>query len=164
QTIAAGSAATLLPTQQGISRIVWRPDTTLSCHDCFRPNVNPLYTTTYYATGYNEWGCEASDSVTVHVRCNGSLVFIPNTFTPNGDGQNDYFFPRGRGIDVMSTFRVYNRWGEIVFERSNALINDERSGWDGAFRGKALPPDVYVYTMQSTCPTGEILQWKGDVA
>jgi gliding motility-associated-like protein len=163
ETIAAGSVVTLKPTQSGITRIEWRPDSTLSCVDCFRPNANPYYTTTYYATGYNEFGCEASDSVTVFVRCNGNLVFVPNTFTPNGDGKNDYFFPRGKGIDQMMTFRVFNRWGELVFDRNNVSVNDERAGWDGTFRGRDLPPDVYVYTMQSRCVTGEILQWKGDI-
>ena len=97
------------------------------------------------------------------MRCNGSLVFIPNTFTPNGDGRNDYFYPRGEGIAVMTTFRVFNRWGEMIFERKNFPLNDERGGWDGRYRGKELPPDVYVYTMQSTCSTGEVLNWKGDV-
>jgi gliding motility-associated-like protein len=163
ETIASGSAVTLAPTRQGISRIEWKPDTTLGCWDCFQPNASPMYTTTYYATGYNEFGCAASDSVTVFVRCNGSLVFIPNTFTPNGDGRNDYFYPRGRGISMMTAFRVFNRWGELLFERRNVPLNDERGGWDGTYQGRALPPDVYVYTMQSTCSTGEILNWKGDV-
>jgi gliding motility-associated-like protein len=163
ETIALGSAVTLTPTRQGITRIEWKPDTSLGCRNCFLPNASPHYTTTYYATGYNEAGCAASDSVTVFVRCNGSLVFIPNTFTPNGDGLNDYFFPQGQGIGVMTTFRVFNRWGELMFERNNVPVNDARSGWDGSYQGRALPPDVYVYTMQSTCSTGEILSWKGDV-
>jgi gliding motility-associated-like protein len=163
ETISLGSAVTLKPTRIGISRIEWAPDTSLTCLNCFDPAAHPHYTRTYYATGYNEYGCAATDSVTVHVRCNGSLVFIPNTFTPNNDGLNDYFFPRGDGIERMSVFRIYNRWGELVFERSNALLNDERSGWDGSYKGKALAPDVYMYMMQSTCSSGDILEWKGDV-
>ena len=163
EVISLGSAVTLKPTRGGITRIEWAADTTLSCLDCFDPTAHPFYTRTYHATAYNEFGCRATDSVTVHVRCNGSLVFIPNTFTPNGDGLNDYFFPRGDGIERMSIFRVYNRWGELVFEKGNATLNDERGGWDGTYKGKALPPDVYVYTMQSICSSGEILKWKGDV-
>jgi gliding motility-associated-like protein len=164
ETIALGSAVTLKPTKSGITRIEWVADTSLTCLDCFDPAAHPYYTRTYYATGYNEYGCFATDSVTVHVRCNGSLVFIPNSFTPNGDGKNDYFFPRGDGIERMSIFRVFNRWGELVFERSNVALNDERAGWDGTYKGKTLPPDVYVYTMQSTCSTGDIVQWKGDIS
>jgi gliding motility-associated-like protein len=139
------------------------PDTTLTCYDCFDPIAHPYFTRTYYATAYNEFGCSATDSVTVHVRCNGNLVFVPNTFTPNGDGKNDYFFPRGEGIEKINEFRIFNRWGEMVFERSNISLNDERSGWDGRFLGKELPPDVYVYYMQANCSTGELVKWKGDV-
>jgi gliding motility-associated-like protein len=163
EIIALGSAVTLKPTRSGITRIEWTADTTLSCKDCFDPTAHPYYTRTYYATAYNEFGCSATDSVTVHVRCNGSLVFIPNSFTPNGDGRNDYFFPRGEGIERMNFFRVFNRWGELVFERMNVALNDERSGWDGTYKGKVLPPDVYVYTMQSTCLSGDVLEWKGDI-
>ena len=163
ETIARGGAVTLHPTQRGIVRIEWRPDSTLSCLDCFLPIAHPRYTRTYYATGYNEYGCSVTDSVTVFVRCNGDLVFVPNSFSPNGDGNNDYFFPRGEGVDFMTSFQVYNRWGEMVFERSNIALNDERAGWDGTFKGKALPPDVYVYTMQSRCEGGQVVRWKGDV-
>jgi gliding motility-associated-like protein len=163
EVIALGGAVTLKPTKSGISRIEWVPDTTLTCYDCFNPTAHPYFTRTYYATAYNEFGCSATDSITVFVRCNGSLVFIPNTFTPNGDGKNDYFFPRGEGIDKINEFRIFDRWGEIVFERSNISLNDERSGWDGRFMGKELPPDVYVYYMQANCSTGEVVKWKGDV-
>jgi gliding motility-associated-like protein len=164
ETIALGGAVTLKPTRSGITRIEWAHDTTLTCLDCFDPAAHPYYTNTYYATGYNEYGCSSTDSVTVHVRCNGSLVFIPNSFSPNGDGLNEYFFPRGQGIERMTFFRVFNRWGEMLYERTNIAVNDERAGWDGTYKGKALPPDVYVYIMQSTCSTGEILSWKGDIS
>lgn len=163
ETIALGQAVNLKPTKQGISRIEWKGDTTLSCFDCFDPLAKPYYTHTYYATAYNEFGCSITDSVTVFVRCNGSLVFIPNSFTPNQDGKNDYFYPRGEGLERVSSFRVFNRWGQMVFERMNFQLNDERAGWDGRFNGQLLPPDVYVYTMQVTCSTGEVLKWKGDV-
>src|SRR5256885_16018380 len=102
------------PTRAGIARIEWRPDSTFSCWNCFDPTAHPSYTTIYYAEGYSEFGCEATDSVLVRVRCNGDSVFIPNTFTPNGDGLNDYFYPRGKGVDHMNTFRIYDRWGELV--------------------------------------------------
>jgi gliding motility-associated-like protein len=163
EVIALGGAVTLKPTKSGISRIEWVPDTTLSCTNCFDPTAHPYFTRTYYATAYNEYGCSATDSVTVFVRCNGNLVFVPNTFTPNGDGKNDYFYPRGEGIEKIGEFRIFNRWGEMVFERSNISLNDERSGWDGRFMGKELPPDVYVYYMQANCSTGELVKWKGDV-
>jgi gliding motility-associated-like protein len=163
EIIRFGSAALLKPTQNGIHHIIWRTDSTLSCLDCFNPAASPEYTRTYWATAYNEFGCSVTDSVTVHVLCTGDSVYIPNTFTPNGDGQNDYFFPRGKGIQRAMFLRVYDRWGELVYEQTNLALNDERSGWNGSYRGKALPPDTYVYVMQSRCPTGEYVRWKGDV-
>ncbi|MEO6833420.1 MAG: gliding motility-associated C-terminal domain-containing protein, partial [Chitinophagaceae bacterium] len=141
----------------------WLVDSSLSCWDCFLPNAHPRYTRTYVATGYDKNGCFATDTVTVFVRCNGDSVFIPNTFSPNGDGHNDRFFPRGTGIDRMMSFRIFNRWGEMVFERLNFAVNDESAGWDGSYKGQQLPPDVYVYTMQSRCEDGQVVQWKGDV-
>ena len=92
------------------------------------------------------------------------MVFIPNTFTPNGDGQNDYFFPRGKGIDRMSSFRIFNRWGEVVYEKANFNANDASSGWDGTFKGKKLNPDVFVYTIDIMCENNTILNYKGNIA
>jgi gliding motility-associated-like protein len=163
QVINYGGSVMLDPTRAGIARIEWRPDTTLSCLDCFDPIAHPPGSTVYYAKGYSEYGCVDSDSVFVRVRCNGDSVFIPNTFTPNGDGLNDVFYPRGKGIAYVSTFRIFNRWGELVFERSNFSLNDEQNGWDGTYKGKQLAPDVYMYTISSRCANGEIIEWKGDV-
>jgi gliding motility-associated-like protein len=159
-----GSSITLQPTEKNISRIEWRQDSSLSCLDCFHPVAKPTFTTIYYATGYSDFGCMATDSVLIRVRCNGDSIYIPNTFTPNGDGQNDVFYPRGRGVTFMSNLRIYNRWGEMVFERSEQFpLNVESMGWDGTYKGKQLPPDVYVYTMSTRCPTGEPLNFKGDL-
>jgi gliding motility-associated-like protein len=159
-----GSSITLQPTEKNISRIEWRQDSTLSCLDCFHPVAKPSFTTIYYATAYSDFGCKATDSVLVKVRCNGDSIYIPNTFTPNGDGQNDVFYPRGKGVTFMSNLRIYNRWGEMVFERSEQFpLNVESMGWDGTYKGRQLPPDVYVYTMSTRCPTGEPLNFKGDL-
>jgi gliding motility-associated-like protein len=163
ETINLGERVVLHPTRSGINHIIWKSDTTLSCTDCFDPTVRPYYTKIYYATGYDAYGCSASDSVKVFVRCNGSMVFIPNTFTPNGDGQNDYFFPRGEGVGGMASLKVFNRWGQMVYERNNIALNDEHAGWDGTYKGQALAPDVYMYTMQARCEDGKLVTWKGDV-
>lgn len=161
--IALGAAATLEP-KGSFTRISWlNADTTLSCWDCRNPNAHPQYTRTYVAEAENEWGCKTRDSVTVFVRCNGSQVFIPNTFTPNGDGENDYFFPQGAGFGNMLTFRVFNRWGELLFEARDVPLNAQRSGWDGYFKGQPMIPDTYVYSMTGLCPTGEVVEFKGDI-
>jgi gliding motility-associated-like protein len=121
-------------------------------------------TTRFYAIAYSTKGCKATDSVTVHVLCDGSQLFIPNSFTPNGDGLNDYFYPRGKGISGIASFRIFSRWGELLFQRENINVNDEQAGWDGTARGQKLSPDVYVYVMDVYCASDEHITMKGDIS
>ena len=86
------------------------------------------------------------------------LVYIPNIFSPNGDGQNDILYIRGQGIDAVHIM-IYNRWGEKVFESS-----DIGKGWDGTFKGKKCPAGVYFYVGDITFKNGEKLVRKGDVS
>ena len=95
--------------------------------------------------------------------CDKSQVFIPNSFTPNNDGQNDVFYPRGVGISLIKSFRIYNRWGELLFERTNIGINDVSSAWDGTYNNSSPRPDVYVYVIDAVCETGAAINLKGDV-
>jgi gliding motility-associated-like protein len=97
------------------------------------------------------------------VTCNDGNLFIPNTFSPNADGINDRFYPRGTGISSIKSLKVFNRWGEMVFSRENFNANDATAGWDGAYKGKVLSPDVYVYTCEVVCMNNEVLNFKGDV-
>jgi len=110
-----------------------------------------------------EYGCKSYDTVTVNVLCDESQLFIPNTFTPNNDGENDIFYPRGAGLKSISSFRVYNRWGEVVFEKRNIQLNDASAGWDGTYKGQLLNPDAFVYVIDGVCERGEAISWKGDV-
>jgi gliding motility-associated-like protein len=77
--------------------------------------------------------------------CNEPSLFIPNAFSPNGDGQNDVLYVRGKMIKDM-TFRVFNRWGEMMFESFERSV-----GWDGTYKGKKMEPDVYDYYLKVTC-------------
>ncbi len=70
---------------------------------------------------------------------------------------------RGTGITRLQSFRVYNRWGQVMFERANVDVNDKANGWDGNFNGAQLPPDVYVWTVEAFCENGDLLKLKGDV-
>jgi gliding motility-associated-like protein len=88
---------------------------------------------------------------------------VPNTFSPNGDGRNDVFYPMGQGISQIKSFRIFNRWGELVFERANLFANDPTAGWDGTYKGKQLTPDVYVYIMVVLCFNNENIELKGNV-
>jgi gliding motility-associated-like protein len=147
-----------------ISYFAWSPTATLSCETCSNPAASPEATTTYKVIASTEYGCKTYDTVTVHVLCDESQLFIPNTFTPNNDGENDIFYPRGVGLKSISSFRVYNRWGELVFEKRGTQLNDPSAGWDGTYRGKLLNPDVFVYVIDGVCERGETISWKGDIS
>jgi gliding motility-associated-like protein len=119
--------------------------------------------TVYTVKVKNDGGCTAKDDVRINVICNNGNLFVPNSFSPNGDGMNDRFFPSGTGINRVKSLKVFNRWGEIVFERNNFSANDTSLGWDGMFKGQVLPPDVYVWSCDVLCQNNEVLNFKGDV-
>ena len=159
----AGSHAQLNATGSLIATYLWSPGYTLSCDTCYNPLANNLSTTTYTVTVASDFGCRTYDTVTIFLFCDASQVFIPNTFTPNGDGENDIFYPRGAGVRTIKTFRIYNRWGELLFERTNISLNDVANAWDGSFNGTPPRADVYVYLIDAVCDTGEPIFIKGDV-
>jgi gliding motility-associated-like protein len=104
--------------------------------------------TTLFTLFVTDGICTKSDTVLVKVFpwiCGESSMFIPNAFSPNGDGQNDVLYVRGKMIKDM-TFRVFNRWGELMFESF-----DRGDGWDGTYKGKKMDPDVYDYYLKVTC-------------
>ncbi len=87
------------------------------------------------------------------------LVFVPNAFTPNGNGLNDQFIPSVGFIDIEDyTFQVFNRWGEMLFES-----NDRFLGWDGRYQGNKCPPGVYVYLLTFKTASGQYIDKKGTV-
>src|SRR5690606_20773637 len=113
ETIVVGNSVNLNATGTNISAYTWSPAHSLSCTDCSSPIAKPTATTTYVVVVSSDFGCRAADSVTIHVLCDQSQLFIPNTFSPNGDGNNDVFYPRGIGLQSIRSFRIYNRWGEM---------------------------------------------------
>ncbi|MCW5909259.1 MAG: PKD domain-containing protein [Chitinophagales bacterium] len=152
-----------------IDSIVWFPDATLDCRACPNPIARPTQTTTYTATIYfSESGhtCLNTQSVTIEVLkvCDNTIVFVPNTFTPNGDGLNDVFMIRGLAATRINNFRVFDRWGKMVFEAVNGVPNDPQWGWHGTDRsGEQLNSAVYVYTYEIECINGDIVKGKGNV-
>lgn len=159
-TIAAGAEVQLEATNDAGYNYFWQPSGTLSANDIFNPVATPLETTTYTLTIRDPNGCINQRSLTITVfnpECREPFIFVPNAFTPDGDGLNDVLFVRGAGIDELF-FAVYNRWGEKVFESSS-----KTDGWDGSFKGKMLTPDVYGYYLEVSCLNGERYFKKGNV-
>lgn len=137
----------------------WSPATGLNTTTGSTVVASPTDTTEYTVTVISK-GCTTSLKVTVNVSgpyCIEPYIFVPTAFTPNRDGVNDILYVRGRGIDRM-TFIIYNRWGQKMFETS-----DPKVGWDGTFRGKALPPDVYGFYLLANCIDGSIYRKQGNV-
>ncbi len=105
-------------------------------------------------------GCTKADTVDLaelQLDCD-FFVYTPNAFTPNGDGNNDVFFVRGKGIATLSV-KIYNRWGNKVFE-----INDVTQGWDGTYKGAEQNTAVFVYVLEATFLNGKTVTESGDVS
>ena len=141
----------------------WTPSNTLSCANCLTPLATPTKTTKYVLTAINDGGCATSDSIRVQVICDGNNFFVPNTFSPNGDGVNDHFVVNGVGLNVIPSITIYNRWGQIVFQKSNFAPNVPSEAWDGTFNGQPAPADVYVYTIQILCNNATLIPYHGNV-
>lgn len=152
-----------------IDSIIWTPSETLNCYDCPNPIATPVQTTTYLGTlYYHQYGITCTNTVNVTIEvtntCDGDRVYVPNTFTPNGDGLNDVFKVRSNSSAKLNYFRVFDRWGHMVFEVQNAAPNDDKYGWNGNDReGKKLNPAVYVYTFEIECLNGNIVTGQGNV-
>ena len=163
QYLLAGVEAQLQATGTLINTYLWTPPQLLTCDTCPNPMAGMANTTTFTVTVTSIHGCLASDTVTIAVHCADGQVFLPNSFTPNNDGQNDVFYPRGGGVSNVKSFRIYNRWGELLFERENIMLNDASNAWDGTYKGGAPRPDVYVWVLDAVCGTGQPINIKGDV-
>jgi len=143
---------------------IWSPATGLSCANCPTPDIGPKFSTFYQVYFTDDNGCSNIGQLQVTVICNNSNLFIPNTFSPNGDGSNDIFYPRGKGLERIKTFRIFNRWGEVVFEKRDFPINDASAGWNGTYKGTKPKADVYVYQAEVFCENGEIIKLNGNIA
>lgn len=165
QTISVGESVPLkAELSRDVVNIKWSPPAGLSCINCPDPVAKPRQTSTYTLEVVNEGGCISKDDITVFVFCDNSNLFMPNTFSPNGDGNNDVFYPRGKGLFSVRGLRIFNRWGELVFEKMNFDANDSSKGWNGTHKGKPSPQDVYVYTIDIICENQVVLKYSGNVA
>ena len=165
RTINIGQSITVTASvSSDVTTAIWTPPTGIVSTSFPSVTVKPNVDQQYKVTVSNAGGCTAEALVNVFVICDGANVFIPNTFSPNGDGNNEVFYPRGTGLFRIKNIKIFNRWGEQVFERYNFKANNESDGWDGTFKGQKLMPDVYVYIMDIQCENNSILTYKGNVA
>ncbi len=138
----------------------WAQTPELSCTECPDPRATPGGDRWFTVTVVDEEGCVDQDSVylRVYTDCLGEDFEVGKAFSPNGDGLNDAFAFRGETIADVDYVRVWNRWGELVFETGQ--INDF---WDGTHRGNPLNPAVFAWAIRGTCLNGEPFLRTGDV-
>lgn len=143
------------PSASGNYSYLWTPSNDIANPYIYNITVKPSETTTYTITIVNQDnGCTASDDVVVEVIPNPYL-FIPTAFSPNGDGFNNTIFPiPGDGVTINS-FRIYNRWGQMVHDSATKLA------WDGTFNGNESPIGVYSYYCEYNTLDGVVSRKQG---
>lgn len=149
-----------LSMSSNVVSFAWINDVTLSSTTIETPYAYPPNTHTYYAEVTDSQGCKKRDSVIVYVvntPCKESNIYIPNAFSPNGDGKNDVLYVRANNVTKIY-FAVYDRWGQRVFE-----TKDISKGWDGIFNGKKIDPAVFGWYAEGECLGGNKFIKKGNV-
>jgi gliding motility-associated-like protein len=160
-TIIYSGEQVLLQAISGGNMYSWSPATGLNNSNIPDPVATggaPGDVVMYKVTASTLAGCKGEGYVTVRVY-KGPDIYMPTAFTPNGDGRNDLFKPTNVGIKQINYFRIYNRWGQLLF--STSRMNE---GWDGTFGGVRQPAGVYVWMIQGVTDNNRIISKKGTVA
>ena len=150
-----------------ISTIVkwqWSPTTYLSCADCSNPFTSPLQSIVYTVKATNDIGCTAKATIKVDIKpCN--QIFIPNSFSPNGDGINDELtvFANVCAINVKN-YQIFDRWGNQIFEAKDFAPNDATFAWNGKYKGEKVQAGIYLYRIEIEFTDGRSRQFSGDIA
>jgi hypothetical protein len=154
-----------LVTGAAIDKIVWTPATVIPADTLF-PYAKPFQSTMYTLMVSDTNGCSGTGKVTVIVDPNRN-VYIPNVFIPSNDAGTNYAFNPyvGNGVKDINYFQVYDRWGELMYERTNFYPNNDNfgEGWDGKFKGDYVNPGVYIYVVEVDFLDGRTLLYRGDV-
>lgn len=142
----------------GATYYQWYPnDGTIACPTCSSTTVQPKLTTQYIVVGSNSPYCISQDTVNINVEVVCGDFFIPNVFSPNGDGSNDVLTIYGFCVKTY-TLQIYNRWGEKVFETS-----DQKNGWDGSFKGKPMDTGAFMYKVDGITTEEKPFHLKGNI-
>lgn len=142
----------------------WSPidQDVLSCVDCESPQLTAKEQIAIKLRVTDEKGCTAEDIVNVFVK-NEQSVFVPSAFSPNQDGTNDKHWIHGKEGTVVENYRIYDRWGELLYEEKDFNVNDKAAGWDGIYRSKNMSAGVYIWYVEVRYENGSTQTLKGDV-
>ncbi len=150
-----------------LKSITWTPPIGLDCTDCLDPLAKPLIGTTYIITVKDKFDCYAKAESKIRIDKNVK-VYIPNMFRPDGFDGNKRLtvFGNPKQIKKVSVLRVFDRWGDKIFENQDITLNDERGGWDGTYNnngGELMTSQTYVYYSEVLLQNGETIKLSGDV-
>ena len=142
----------------GGDKYLWQPATWLTNANVFNPTALPKNNITYKLLVTSIAGCTATDTINIKVYNVPPSFYVPTAFSPNNDGKNDNIKPIILGMRSLDYFKVYNRWGKLVF-----VTTKKGAGWDGTINGNAQDAGTYVWLAKGTTFTGEIITKKGYV-
>ncbi|MGE5356146.1 MAG: gliding motility-associated C-terminal domain-containing protein [Deltaproteobacteria bacterium] len=151
-----------------IDSLIWFLNDSIICANRFCDSVRITAEDDFSLCLRMIYGNNCSVEECIEIRINKDFdIYVPNVFTPNFDGVNDYFKIKStNGIEVsVKTMKIFDRWGEMMFQRDNFTYgkNDDLVGWDGKFRERLAPPGVYVYYIEIIKDSGEITRLMGDI-
>ncbi len=149
-----GDEITLMVGSSNASSYVWSPGSYLSCDQCDVTIARPDKSITYTATISDN--CYVNTERFIVYVIDPYTIAVPDVFTPNGDGMNDIIYVRGQGIGELIEFKIFNRWGNLVYSSNNI---DE--GWDGYYKGKLQNTDIYTYSIKIRTERGREVEQKG---
>ncbi len=157
-SILFGDSVLLEPTISntvGAVSYAWEPFDSIGCIDleCSSLWVSPTFDQYFTVFIEDERGCEAEDELFINLETNRG-VYVPTGFTPNQDNNNDLLFVQGKSGTTILSFKVFDRWGELVFENGNFEVNEPSTGWNGEFRSNTAPPGVYVWFIEAVYKDG----------
>jgi gliding motility-associated-like protein len=149
-----GESYHIMPQTNCVS-FLWTPSGGLDNPFISDPVAAPLLDTKYIVFGSTEFGCKVTDSISVY-SSPGTLIDLPNAFAPGST--NSVFKVNKRGLATLKYFRIYNRWGNLVYEGKNI-----DAGWDGKYNDVPQPYGVYVYEVEAVASDGTIFRKRGNV-
>ncbi len=168
QSVDYGASLTMYPDIQGGQGSLsyeWFPQDSslLSCFDCLNPIVTPPYQIGLRLIVTDANNCRGEGFVNLYARKDRPIL-VPTGFTPNGDNYNDILLVHARqDVEVrILTFRVFDRWGELLFEAADFAPNDSTIGWDGTFRGQPTQAGVYIWEALVEYPDKEQRAFNGN--
>ncbi|MEP7164594.1 MAG: PKD domain-containing protein [Ferruginibacter sp.] len=142
----------------GASTYLWNPGTWLSSTNIGNPLSAPDDNIKYYVLGTDQYGCIGKDSINIRLFRLDPDMYVPTAFTPNGDGNNDVTRPILLGMKALNYFKVFNRFGELMFSTT-----EKGKGWDGVYKGKPQDPATFVWMAEGVTFKGQKKTKKGYV-